>query len=203
MRAQASLARGYQLREVVSKRSNDQFYRRNSSQSEALQVVYNLSKYIIYKVMGCHTPYLHALQAYMHLCHPSQLLLNSILLEIILNLEFLCKWSKVQQCDGCKVDEATSVSFLNYTTIFGSWLVVLSLWIGGWIVHGDLAATLMIFGFVNFRKVKLHRPSFIMSVIHRAITRLIFVSKVGKLGGGNLSKLGGGMWLWGADQLVL
>ena len=33
------------------------------------------------------------------------------------------------------------------------------------------------------------------SVIHRAMTRLVFVPKVGKLGCG--------MWLWGADQLEL
>ena len=35
------------------------------------------------------------------------------------------------------------------------------------------------------------------------MTCLIFVCKVGKLGGNNLDKLQGGMWLWGADQLVL
>ena len=32
---------------------------------------------------------------------------------------------------------------------------------------------------------------------------LCFVGEVGKLGGNNLDKLGGDMWLWGADQFVL
>ena len=31
----------------------------------------------------------------------------------------------------------------------------------------------------------------------------VFVPEVGKLRDGNLDKLEGGMWLWGADQLVL
>ena len=54
----------------------------------------------------------------------------------------------------------------------------------------------MIVGLVTFTKTKLHPPSFIiMSGIHQAMTRLIFVGKVGKLRGC--------MWLWGANQLVL
>jgi hypothetical protein len=45
----------------------------------------------------------------------------------------------------------------------------------------------MKFGLVIFVKVKLHATSFIMrSAIHRVVTRLIFVSKVGKLGGSKL-----------------
>ena len=43
----------------------------------------------------------------------------------------------------------------------------------------------MIFELVTFAKVKLHPPSFIMrSVIHQAMTHLIFVVEAGKLGGG-------------------
>ena len=42
-----------------------------------------------------------------------------------------------------------------------------------------------------------------MSAIHQAMTHLIFVPEVGKLGVRNLGKLGGGMWLQGANQLVL
>ena len=62
----------------------------------------------------------------------------------------------------------------------------------------------MIFGLVIFTKVKLHPPSFIIkSAIHQAMTHLIFVPNVENLGGGNLGKLGGGMWLRGARQLVL
>jgi hypothetical protein len=45
--------------------------------------------------------------------------------------------------------------------------------------------------------------SIIRSVVHRAMTCLIFLGEVGKLGGNNFSELGGGMWLWGAGQLVL
>ena len=41
------------------------------------------------------------------------------------------------------------------------------------------------------------------NAIHWAMTRLIFVPKEGTLGGGNLDKLGGGMWLRGVDQLIL
>ena len=41
------------------------------------------------------------------------------------------------------------------------------------------------------------------SATHRAMTCLNFVPKVGELRDGNLNILGGGMWLWGADQLVL
>ena len=49
----------------------------------------------------------------------------------------------------------------------------------------------MIFGLVTFAKAKLHPPSFILrSVIHRAMSRLIFVSEMGELGGNNLGKLG-------------
>ena len=60
------------------------------------------------------------------------------------------------------------------------------------------------FGLVTFTKVKLHPSSLIMrNAIHQAMTHLIFVPKVGKLGGGNLGKLGGNMSLWSADQLVL
>ena len=33
--------------------------------------------------------------------------------------------------------------------------------------------------------------------------RLIFVPKVGTLGGGNLGKLRGGIWVRGGDQLIL
>ena len=54
----------------------------------------------------------------------------------------------------------------------------------------------MLFGLVTFAKVKLHQPFFmIKSVIHWAMTRLIFVFEVGKLGGN--------IWLGGANQLVL
>jgi hypothetical protein len=43
----------------------------------------------------------------------------------------------------------------------------------------------MIFGLVTFINIKLHPPSFIIrSAIHQAMTRLIFVHEVGKLGGG-------------------
>ena len=53
----------------------------------------------------------------------------------------------------------------------------------------------MVFGFVAFTKIKLHPlSSIIRSAIDQAMTQLIFVGKVGKLGGD--------MWLWGADQLV-
>ena len=41
------------------------------------------------------------------------------------------------------------------------------------------------------------------SAFNQAMTHLIFVPKVGKTEGINLGKLGGGMWLWGADQLVM
>ena len=55
-------------------------------------------------------------------------------------------------------------------------------------IHDDLAAALMIFRLVVFAKFKLHPQSCIMrNAIHRAMTRLIFVLEVGKLGGG--------MWL--------
>jgi hypothetical protein len=54
----------------------------------------------------------------------------------------------------------------------------------------------MILGLVTFAKIKLHPPSFIMrSAIHLAMTRLFFVIGVGKLGGG--------MWLLGAEPLGL
>ena len=55
-------------------------------------------------------------------------------------------------------------------------------------MHSDLAVTLHDIVLVTFTRVKLHPPSSIMrSAIHRAMTRLIFVPEVGKLGGG--------MWL--------
>ena len=41
------------------------------------------------------------------------------------------------------------------------------------------------------------------SAIHWAMTHLIFVPEVDKLGGGNLGKLGGDMWMWGANQIIL
>ena len=45
-------------------------------------------------------------------------------------------------------------------------------------------------------KVKLHPPSFIIrSDIHQAMTHLIFVCEVGKLGGN--------IWLWGANQTCI
>ena len=73
-----------------------------------------------------------------------------------------------------------------------------------WVIHDDLATALMIFGLVTFAKVKLHPPSSIMSsAIHRAMTQLIFVHEVGKLGGGNLGKLRGNLLVKSADQLVL
>ena len=54
----------------------------------------------------------------------------------------------------------------------------------------------MIFGLVTFTQIKLHLPSYrIRSATLRALTHLNFV--------GEVAKLGGGMWLWGADQLVL
>ena len=62
----------------------------------------------------------------------------------------------------------------------------------------------MIFGLVAFGRFELYpTSSIIRSVIHRAMTRLIFVGEVGKLGGGNLGKLegdtldklGGDMWM--------
>ena len=60
----------------------------------------------------------------------------------------------------------------------------------------DLAVTFMMFGYVTFVTIKLHPPSSVVrSAIHQAMTHLIFVAKPGKLGGG--------MWLWGADELVL
>ena len=55
-------------------------------------------------------------------------------------------------------------------------------------IHGDLATALMIFRLVTLAKSKLHPQSCIMrNATHRAMTRLIFVLEVGKLGGG--------MWL--------
>ena len=70
-------------------------------------------------------------------------------------------------------------------------------------MHGGLAPVSIIFGLVIFAKGKLHPPPFIIrSTIHRAMTHLIFVSKVGKFKGNNLGKLEGGMWLRGVDQLV-
>ena len=63
---------------------------------------------------------------------------------------------------------------------------------------------MMIFRLVTSAKVKLHPPSFIIrSVINQDMTHLIFEREVGKLRGGDLCKLGGGMWLRGANQLVL
>jgi hypothetical protein len=63
-------------------------------------------------------------------------------------------------------------------------------------MHGDLADVLMILGLVTFAKIKLQPPSFITrSAIHLAMTHLLFVVGVGKLGGG--------MWLWGAEPLGL
>ena len=54
----------------------------------------------------------------------------------------------------------------------------------------------MIYGLVTFTKIKLHpSSSIIRSDTHQFMTHLIFMSEVGKLGGG--------MWLWGAYQLVL
>ena len=54
----------------------------------------------------------------------------------------------------------------------------------------------MIFGLVTFAKVELHPLISIMrSAIHRIMTCLIFLHEVGKLGGN--------MWVWGANQLVL
>jgi hypothetical protein len=62
----------------------------------------------------------------------------------------------------------------------------------------------MIFGLVAITKSKLHPlSSIIKSVAHWALTCLIFVGKVVKTRGNNLGKLGGSMWLWGANQLVL
>jgi hypothetical protein len=82
-------------------------------------------------------------------------------------------------CNRCKVDEATWISFLNRTPICGSQLAVQSLQYGGWVKHGDLPATLIIFRLVTFTKVKLHPPSSIMrSAIHQATTRLVFMPKV-------------------------
>ena len=51
-------------------------------------------------------------------------------------------------------------------------------------IHVDLAIAFMIFGLVTFTKGKLHPPSSkSRSAIHRAMTHLIFVLKVGKLRG--------------------
>ena len=62
----------------------------------------------------------------------------------------------------------------------------------------------MKFGLITFIIVKLHPPSSIMkSAIHQAMTRFFFMSEIGKLGSDNLGELGGNMWLWGANQLVL
>jgi len=44
----------------------------------------------------------------------------------------------------------------------------------------------VIFGLVTFAQVKLHPPSFIMSSMHWAMTRLIFVPEVGKAGSNQL-----------------
>lgn len=55
-------------------------------------------------------------------------------------------------------------------------------------IHGDLAIALIIFGPVTFTKIKLHSPpSIFKSAIQRAMTCLIFV--------GEVAKLGGNMWL--------
>jgi len=52
----------------------------------------------------------------------------------------------------------------------------------------DLAATLMIFRFVTLADIKLHPPSSKMrSAFNQAMTHLIFVGKVGKLGSGEVS----------------
>jgi hypothetical protein len=54
----------------------------------------------------------------------------------------------------------------------------------------------MVFGLVIFAKIKLHAPSpIIRSATHAALTRLIFVGKLGKLRDNNLSKSRGNMWL--------
>ena len=95
-----------------------------------------------------------------------------------------------------KVDDASSVSYLDWTPLLTPnwWHICFnSMW---WVVHGVLVASLMIFGLVTFTKVKLHPPSFIMrSIIHWVMTRLIFMHEVSILGGGNLGELGGGMSL--------
>jgi hypothetical protein len=67
---------------------------------------------------------------------------------------------------------------------------------GAWVIHVDLATTLVTFRLVTFSNIKLHSPSFmIRSAIHWAMASLIFADMV--------SKLGSDMWLWGANQLVL
>ena len=77
---------------------------------------------------------------------------------------------------------ANSVSFLDWTLIFAP------NWQFSYFNYVDLAATLMIFGFVTLADIKLHLPSSkIRSAINQAIIHLIFVGEVGKLGGG--------MWL--------
>ena len=95
----------------------------------------------------------------------------------------------------CKVDEIDAVSVLNRTPIFGSLLTLESFKFNGWVIHGDLAVVMMMFKSVTFTKVKLHPPSSIMRrAFHQAMSHLIFVPKVGKLGGN--------MWLSSVDQLV-
>ena len=54
---------------------------------------------------------------------------------------------------------ANLVSFFYESPISGSWSAIQSLKFGGWVIHVDLVATLMIFGSVTFAQIKLHPPS--------------------------------------------
>ena len=53
-----------------------------------------------------------------------------------------------------KVDETNAVSVLNRRLVFGSLLTLESFKFNGWVIHGDLAVVLMVFGLVTFTKVK-------------------------------------------------
>ena len=104
--------------------------------------------------------------------------------------EWVILWRFLLWSLGCN-----STSFLDWTPIF--WLLIgsacaLIQWVSNrWCFSCHLDDIFI----SHFAKVKLHPlPSVMRSVIHWVMAYLIFVLKVGKWGGG--------MWLWGVDQLV-
>ena len=111
----------------------------------------------------------------------------------ILELELTCHCHK--RSNNIRYMRIIRLGSLLGHLFLGFESTVQSLQFGGWVIHGDLATTLMIFGLVTFVKVKPHPPSSIIKcAIHQALTLLIFVQEVGKLRCD--------MRLWGANQLV-
>lgn len=77
-----------------------------------------------------------------------------------------------------KVEEANSVSFLNWTLVFDFQLS----WFGGGVIYVHSVVTLMTYELVMFAKIKLHSPSSIVrSVAHWARNMLDFCEQIGQI----------------------